>query len=360
MIRASWPIACAVVLTTMMVSLNIWSQYCNQGTTHGIFSFLRFLNRNNMHEMVTSAAPHSSNDFIYLIQTESCLSSYLMHKGLLGGATSQKVLVLSWKTPCKEANALRYKHIEYLYKAGTTWSEGRNLLYRFSKSFPGDHLYYIFLDDDMEFYFRNDSYRHRYHDRGIQSPLQAFEDFLRSYEPAVGMPMHCSRCLRPTGIAGEFESLCCDKMNRMEPLPDYLPVAIHFDAAFNAFHKNAVEFLLPYRLDYDNQSWWESQKFVILLTDILFRGQVLRFSPVTAINIQHRTYPKLALDNWRAIYDILRSETPTEYRNRMLFVPNSSNVDVFPVVKDSVMYTPTWNITIPRTKTPVIPYKHFK
>lgn len=345
----------ATVFTIIFVVLNVCSRYYEIPTKSHLHPLKGISDKE---KNVVALASTPTKDLIYLIQTESCLSTYVLHPGLLGRGDSRKVVVLSWKNPCNEAKARHFSHIQYLHKPDTTWGEGRNILYRFAKSLSKKYLYYIFLDDDIKFYFINSFYKQYFLTRSIYSPLHAFEQFLRKHEPAVGMPMHCSICLRPTQTKGEMERLCCDKMKQVDPLPSYLPVTIHFDAAFNAFHKDAVDLLLPYRLHYESQSWWESQKFVILASDILFRGQVLRFSPATVIDTKHRNYPKSELDNWSVIYNMLKSEIARGYRNKLIFIPNSSNVDAFPVVRNNTVYTSNLNITIPLTKTAVIPFRH--
>ena len=86
-------------------------------------------------------------------------------------------------------------------------------------------------------------------------------------------------------------------MKRLKPTPEYPPVTIWFDAAVTPFHR-----MLPYRLDYEKRSWYQSQKFVILGADLMFRGQVLRFAPLSATNNKHREYPRRNSDNWAHIY----------------------------------------------------------
>ena len=67
------------------------------------------------------------------------------------------------------------------------------------------------------------------------------------------------------------------------------------------FDRNALCLMLPYRLDYEKRSWYQSQKFVILGADLMFRGQVLRFAPLSATNNEHREYPRRNSDNWAHI-----------------------------------------------------------
>ncbi|KXJ22204.1 hypothetical protein AC249_AIPGENE22198 [Exaiptasia diaphana] len=134
---------------------------------------------------------------------------------------------------------------------------------------------------------------------------------------------------------------------------------ISFDAGFNAFHRDAVDHLLPYNLEYEDQSWWESQKYIILASDLMFRGQVLRYLPITATNTKHRQYPKAYLENWKHILDRLRDQTPARLRNLDVF-----NQDPIPDmtfnITDNVLFTPRWNITIPGPKAPIVPFRHLQ
>ena len=308
----------------------------------------------NSKSMLVTINATSSNgnlrNFIYTIQTESCISPYLLRPEVFGDGRKNDVLILSWKQPCAQENSRHLKHIKYIYKANSSWSEGRNILYHFVKEMPKNYLYYIFMDDDMTFDFNSD-FSKRYRDLGINSPLQAFENFLLKHEPAIGLPLYC----------GERNSPNCDKMKRLKPIPEYLPVTIWFDAAFNAFHRNAVDLMLPYRLDYEQKSWWQSQKFVILAADLIFRGQILRFAPVIASNNVHREYPRWDADNWAHIYNILKDEMPNEFKDKVIdWKPNDRNINAVPVVQGDIVITPMGRMKIPVGKITVEPYKHLK
>ena len=296
----------------------------------------------------TSPSGNFSN-FIYMTQTESCLGPYLLRPDIFGNGCKNDVLVLSWEKPCAQ-NLTYLKHIKYIYKANSSWSEGRNILYRFAKEIPQNYLYYIFMDDDMTFQFTNSAFRKRYRDLGCSSPLQAFEDFLLKHEPAIGVPLFCSGRGR------------CDNMKRLKPMPEYLPVTIWFDAAVTAFHRNALDLMLPYRLDYEKKSWYQSQKFVILGAYLMFRGQVLRFAPLSATNNAHREYPRWNSDNWAHIYNILKEEMPKEFKDQVdwSWKPTKRNIKTLPVVQNDTVITPMWKMKIPVGKMTVEPYKHLK
>ena len=299
----------------------------------------------------------SSSKFIYLTQTGRCLSNHLLQPGLFGDGFANDILVLSWKQECT-SHFNTFKHIMYIYKANTTWSNGRNILYNIAKKIQKNYLYFIFMDDDLRIHFTSLAFEERYRNLGIHSPLQAFEDFLLKHEPAVGVPLYC-RCYSGLNkITRRPKTSCCDKVKDLKPLPDYLPVSINFDAAFNAFHKDAIGHILPYRLDYEQRSWWESQKFVILASELVFRGQVLRFFPVMVLNEQHRAYPREKLENWSNIYNILKAEMPRKYRQHFNWTPVYSTVNVIPSVINNTVITPMRSVEIPSGKISVEPFKY--
>ena len=305
-----------------------------------------------------ASSQNTTSDFIYMTQTESCLPDNLLRPGVFGDGCKNDVLVLSWKQPCTSNISRQFKHIKYIYNESTTWSTGRNILYEKAKKRPNSYLYYIFIDDDLIFNFLSPALNEHYRKLGFLWPLSVFEDFLLKHEPAIGVPMYC-RCSRLNERTGERKAGCCDPMIGLKPLPEYLPVTIHFDAAFTAFHKIAADLVLPYRLDYEDRGWWHSQKFLILAADLIFRGQVLRFSSVTALNILHRKYPREDWENWTHIYNILKAEMPKKYRNQTDWAPNYKNIDLMPVVRENRVFTAAWNLEIPTGKITVEPFKHF-
>ena len=81
----------------------------------------------NSHKLSSSERPFKK--FAYLTQTESCLYDYLRSPQQLGDSTSCQcdVLVLSYKQKCNDASL---PHVEYIFDPNTTWTPGRNLLYR--------------------------------------------------------------------------------------------------------------------------------------------------------------------------------------------------------------------------------------
>lgn len=301
---------------------------------------------------------HGPKKFVYLVQAESCLLEHLTSFLKIAERSSQHrdVLVLSWGQQCFDSST-NLSNVVYFYNNDTTWSSGRNILYRLATNRKDKYRYYIFMDEDIEFFYTSNTTQDIYSE-GTKHPLEAFENFLLSYEPAVGLCNYCSRCGKHLPDGSFVSALCCSARPATGILPPILPVTISFDAAFNAFHADAIQHILPYRLDYEKISWWESQKYVILASDILFRGQVVRYTHVTAVNNYHRDYPQQVLANWGDILKDIRKHVPEKYKNQSVF-NREPIVDMIPMITDNVVHTLLWNISIPEAKTPISPYSHF-
>jgi hypothetical protein len=67
-------------------------------------------------------------------------------------------------------------------------------------------------------------------------------------------------------------------------------IVYHIDAMFNAFHRDALSFVLPYCSRYDHRSWWTSQAILIYRSLCLY-GHVIQFNAVRITRQIHRAYP---------------------------------------------------------------------
>ncbi|XP_046864267.1 uncharacterized protein LOC124458262 [Xenia sp. Carnegie-2017] len=303
--------------------------------------FAKELNGNN----------HQNQRFFYLIQTEGCLPEYLMSTTIFGQQSMNDVLVLTFESLCKKEHSRPSYNIEYIYKPNTTWSEGRNILYERAINSSKDYIYYVFMDGDLTFHFTSSKFE-RVFSKNQSSPLKTFERLLLEYEPAIGVPWFCIKW-------GQNHYPLCWRPYKY-PFREVLPVSIHFDAACNAFHKNAIKFLLPYRLKYENSSWHNSQKFLVIAADLIFRGQILHILPVTTTNAKHRNYPRNNWDNWAHLYGILLKEIPPQYRKVNKWLPNENLVKFTPIIRNETVYTPYMRVKIPKHRIHIEPYRYFK
>ena len=70
-------------------------------------------------------------------------------------------------------------------------------------------------------------------------------------------------------------------------------IVYHIDAMFNAFHRDALPFILPYCARYDHRTWWSSQAILVYRSLCLF-GHVIQLNAVGVIRQKHRPYPHKA------------------------------------------------------------------
>ena len=69
-----------------------------------------------------------TKEFLYLIQCEECLSTYYMKDNVLGLGTRRDIVALSYKRKCQQKHPTHVKYI--MAPIPTTWTSGRNFLYR--------------------------------------------------------------------------------------------------------------------------------------------------------------------------------------------------------------------------------------
>ncbi len=112
--------------------------------------------------------------FLYLVQTESCISDHHKSPRVIGNASACQcdVLVLSYRKMCQVTPPA---HVEYIFNKSTTWNSGRNLLFETAWKRNETYLYYIFMDDDIDLQTKTE-----------KNPWRMHEDFLKRIEPALG------------------------------------------------------------------------------------------------------------------------------------------------------------------------------
>ena len=228
--------------------------------------------------------------FAYLVQTERCLSELFMLAEYLSSSSECQcdVIVFSYKGKCLDNG---HSHIVYLYEPNSTWNTGRNLLYTIARGRNVSYLYYIFLDGDIYFKYNEtiapDTMM-------TKSPMRSFEQFLIKREPGIGVTdyrhHHGANFIIPRVHNNCNVNANTDLSNRTS-IDSLFLTSVHFDAAFNAFHREIVDEILPYSLDYEI-NWHLSQLLLVTLFELKFRGQAILFRPVIAYNPMHSRYPK--------------------------------------------------------------------
>ena len=284
--------------------------------------------------------------FIYLTQTEHCLPQNLSSSKEMGDENTCKcdVIVLSYRAPCQEAKP---SHVSYLFVGESSWTLGRNILYFVAREKTPGYNYYIFLDDDIELRFNSFTPQ----EMKKLGPFRAFEEWLLDYQPAVGI----------VDQLGSFGAIKILEKRRLKcgihETSMVIPTA-YFDALFNAFHRDAIEHILPYPTKYDKESWWASQLHVMCSVELKFRGQAMMFVPVAVNNPQHHTYPK-ATRNYdaqaRAFVEEIQSKAPAVYQNRTLFDKLKTSLQS----EYSTLQAATYCMNVTR-RHPIVPYSHFE
>jgi len=198
-----------------------------------------------------------NKNFLYMTQTESTIPENYRH---LISTDQSDLLCLSWKTPDPKAQQLN-PNMKALYLPNSTWTEGRNRLIYEARNLKQTYLYYILMDDDLEFH--NGSFKE-------------YEEFLLKYMPAIGNPRIW------------FHNRHCEKLD-METHTLY-----SYDAALNGFHRDLFfdDTIFPYIWKFDHKSWWYSQLILIHLAAPFYRSHTLQHNPCQIKNDSHRPYPR--------------------------------------------------------------------
>ena len=168
-----------------------------------------------------------------------------------------------------------------------------------------EYLYYIFMDDDIIL-----------KTNATGNPWRLIEDFLRRIVPAVGaVETNSNHLVKRTLEARKLQG--CSLNGTQEYIP-----AVYYNAAFNAFHYQAVDYILPYPLNFDNTSWWLSQSYVIIKSKVVFPRQVVLYTGLIANNAKHRAYPrKLAsAREFQDVVKLVQDDLPRKYQNASLLL----------------------------------------
>ena len=241
--------------------------------------------------------------FAYLTQTESCLYKYLQAPQQLGDSTKCQcdVLVLSYKKACEDSSL---PHIQYIFDQNTSWTTGRNLLYRTIMKREQKYLYYTFFDDDITLNFREKP-------KEDLSPWREYEKALLQMRPHIGVSWE-------ENIQNRFGKYYRGECNYTKKT-DFLPY-IWYDALFNTFHHEIINYLLPYCDEWDKVSIWYSQLYLIVKTDIMFPGQVLHHVNILARNPLHRPYARARYGPKQvqtALDYFIKKELPAKYLEQL-------------------------------------------
>ncbi len=194
--------------------------------------------------------------FVYLIQSESDMSYCDLPD------EHNDIILLTWKEPSDRNGAIFYPQ--------STWNEGRNRLLKEALFRNAEYLYYIFLDGDC--IVKEDAELARTLNVPLcGNPFRTFEKYLLEWEPAVGYSRYSWQYDEPGSEVN---------------------LGYNFDALFNAFHREAIAFLLPYYTGFDCESWLYSQHILNHLTALLYNSHRIQFNVITTRNANRRSYTR--------------------------------------------------------------------
>ena len=252
-----------------------------------------------------SSQDDKSKKFVYLLQTEECIPDPLRDLHALGNPEEClcDVIVLSFKKKCTVTPP---KHIEYLYDPSSTWTTGRNMLYEASKKKKRNYLYYFIMDDDVVLKSKTNK---------PGNPWRKFENFLERIEPAVAIA-DGSHVQRAPIAFKQRQNLKCPGPPFDEQKTEYVP-SPRWEACLNAFHRDAVDHVLPYTTVFDKISWWVSVVYMESKCEVVFPGQVVIHTDILAMNGKHRPYKRHAANakEYGLIIDEVAKNIPKKYRN---------------------------------------------
>ena len=224
----------------------------------------------------------TSSPFIYLTQTEQCLTPGLIQTLELSDTSKCRcdVVILSLKTKCLEKSA---PHIIYMFDNETLpWSSGRNKLYSHAMQRRLDYLYYIFLEDDINVEFSKAATPEMMR----LTPISVFQDWLLDYEPAVGVGDYDQGQVGSRRLDGRIRTACSYEGVNKTTLTN--PTILF--GTLNAFHIKAVSHIFPMDDRLEERDWRYTDKYVNSVVESKFRGQALMFCPVTVRNLLYRRY----------------------------------------------------------------------
>ena len=280
---------------------------------------------------------------LYLVQTEECLPDHLRLALGDSSACQCDVAVLSFKNICNDTSL---PHVTYLFNSSTTWTTGRNLLYYTNIHKQSErYLYYILMDDDIELRWR-ERWGLILHNK---DPWRSYEEFLRRMQPPIAALQLLESPLE------RIEEICASRNCCMDMEHT---ITVWYDAAFNAFHYKAVEYVLPYWDKMENESWWYSQLHQIAWAEVVFRGQVVTNRKLIAHNPVHRPYPRATTDKYdsvlRVIVEDIRERVPTNCQNASLLRKHEQNG--FEHLRTT---SSTYCLLPPPPKQTIVPFRHF-
>lgn len=221
--------------------------------------------------------------------------------------THSTALLLTYDEPLEGA----------IYYPNSTWAEGRNHLLSQALQLENDFEYFIFVDDDTDFYLGG---------------WDEWEQGLEAFKPQVAVPV----------VDRTTPSLL--------PYPLFKVQSFFYnDEQLMAFHRDVVKegVLLPYNTNFDKIHWWATCRLQQILIQNLYATQSLQFNFIRVANLEHlryqvqsnsdESYKDLVLEWVRDTYgqdfiDVNKVPTPTQSieRSMITFEQNKHKFEASP------------------------------
>ena len=162
-----------------------------------------------------------------------------------------------------------------LFFPNSSLSEGRLALFLAARQLElmqgWLYNYYLFMDDDVE-----------YTNGCTVSCMNNFITSLRHWRPAVAAPVY-----------GQNKE------------KDYVVAVNHFDFIVIAYHRESVEILQPWSLEFDNDCVWASQLLEVVERSLIYRNHMLLFGSLQIQNSKHRNYPRNCMAIGMAFHQVV-------------------------------------------------------
>ena len=223
-----------------------------------------------------------SKDFLYLVQA----SSDMVERHLSLETSRADLIIYTFDKKVKYPNAL--------FKPGTVWGEGRNILIEAAKKLKHKYKYYILLDDDVEF---------------IKGSFKDFEDEVLLAEPDVCIP----------AIPWYYNEIL-GKYRKLMPCR-YLAMNL-IDSGYISFSRELffTDKLLPYHTGYYNMpvhknSYYPSRYFWMMLFEHYDDRKLVVTKNIKYLNTNNKFEYNPHPQHF-AILDKIRKEEPS-FQNKM-------------------------------------------
>ena len=232
------------------------------------------------------------NKFLYLVHGADTLIRNYDH---LKDRPDADLIQSTYNAPAEGAH----------YFPGSTWAEGRNGLLKKALELEESYEYYIFMDDDIEFF---------------KGGFDEFEEQLARLKPAVAVPVFVPKTARTVlGLGISFYRAA------FYPLTSY-QVCKFADGQFMAFHKDVLadRLLMPLINRFDEISWWYTSSTQQILMHTLYPKNTLQLNNVAITNEAHRDYTKNSYKEkqkeWLSEQFAIAVENPREQATNLLSV----------------------------------------